>query len=57
MRRAGISADLFEDEDVASVLLEPHRVSLNVAQDSVEIILVDAQELTTVFPRDDCRGP
>ena len=57
MGSAGIGADLLEDEDVAPVLLEPDRVSLNVAQDSVEIVLVDAQELTAVLPRDDCRSP
>lgn len=57
MGSAGIGADLLEDEDVASVLLEPDRVSLNVAQDSVEVVLVDAQELTAVLPCDDCCSP
>ncbi len=57
MGSAGIGADLLEDEDVSSVLLEPDRVSLNVAQDSVEVVLVDAQELTAVLPCDDCCSP
>ena len=53
MSRARIGADLLQDEDVAPVLLESHRVGLDVAQDPVEVVLVYAKELAAVFSRDD----
>lgn len=56
MSCARIGADLLQNEDVTSVLLEPDRVGFDVAQDSIKIVLVHAQELTAVFPRDDSRS-
>lgn len=55
MSCARVGADLLQDEDVSPVLLEPDRVGFDVAQDPVEVVLVYAEELTTVFSRDDRR--
>lgn len=54
---ARIGADFLEDEHVAAVLLQAHRVGLHVAQDTVEVVLVHSQKLATVFPRDDRCSP
>ena len=55
MSCAWIGADLLQDEDVSPVLLESDRVGFDVAQDSVEVVLIYTKKLTAVFPSDDSR--
>lgn len=57
MGGARVGRDLFKNEHVPAVLLEAHRVRFHVAQNPVEIVLVDAQELAAVLPRDDRGRP
>lgn len=55
MSCAWIGADLLQDENVSSVLLESDRVGFDVAQDSVEVVLIYTKKLTAVFPSNDSR--
>ena len=57
MGGAGIGADLLEDEDVSSVLLQPHRIGFDVSKDPIEVVLVDTQELAAILSRDNRRRP
>ena len=53
-RGAGLR-QLLQHEDVPAVLLETHRVGLDITQDPVEVLLVDAQEEAAVLAAHDCR--
>lgn len=57
MGGARVGRDLLENEHIPAVLLQAHSVRLHVAQDPVEIVLVYAKELATVFSRDNRRRP
>lgn len=41
MSCTGVGADLFEDQDISTVLLQPDRVGFNIAQDPVKIVFVN----------------
>ena len=55
-RGAGLG-ELLQHQHVLAVLLETHRVGLDVPQDPVKILLVHAQEEAAVLATDDRRRP
>lgn len=57
MSCTGAGADLFEDQDISTVLLQPDRVGFNIAQDPVKIVLVDPEKLTAVFSCNNSGSP
>lgn len=52
-KRVGGRRDFLEDEHIPAVLLEPHSVSLNVSQNSVEVVFVHAQKVAVVLAQHD----
>jgi hypothetical protein len=55
-KRVGGRRDFLEDEHIPAVLLEPHGVCLDVSQDSIKVVFVNAQKVAVVLTQHDGGG-
>lgn len=51
--RVGSRRNFLKDEHIPAVFFEPDGVGLDVSQNSVEVVLVDAQKVAVVLAQDD----